>query len=236
MKKLLKKHLKKIMSINNLKNTAFKILKADDRIWNKELKAVGQKIYDRAKKIGLNITDTELLSAMDLWNQSQEAVFSEFGFLEILKNLKDNFDSSKTPANIIQAARHLAFVNPEKNKIDAWVPLPDLIVDQDRRQGEVYNSMAVFKGLSRSPYDVPNNVKLSLGEGVQIDTHYMPTVVANTNSNLAGGGGHNDHATLTTQFLPSINRELGNQFQAFLPLPGKLVEIYTPLKNHEILP
>ena len=30
------------MSINNLKNTVFKILKADDRIWNKEKNELNQ--------------------------------------------------------------------------------------------------------------------------------------------------------------------------------------------------
>jgi hypothetical protein len=219
-----------------------------------ELKEAIIKIIERAGKLGLKLNDIEMLVALDLWSQAPEAVLNNdnFGFLEIYKNLTNEFDATKTPANLLLLASVYAYINPNTQTMQIGNSnLIQLLLSQMRRHIELYRGTEMFQDFSNTPLEIPGNVSATLGEAGKIDTFYEATTIADSDfvtqlgdAALAGGAGHTDFARVMPLHTKPLKFEINNQFQILSPLPGTVVKIelgkYTNAKdsskNGKIIP
>ncbi|MEI6728655.1 MAG: hypothetical protein WCK98_03365 [bacterium] len=226
----------------------------NEKSGDNELKEAMSKIIERAGKLGLKLNDIEMLVALDLWSQAPEAVLNndKFGFLEIYKNLTNEFDVTKTPANLLLLASVYGYINPNTQTLQIGNSnLIQLLLSQMRRHIELYRGTEMFEGFSKSPLEIPGSVSATFAEPGKIDTFYEATTIADSDfvtqlgdAALAGGAGHADFSRVMPLHTKPLKFEINNQFQILSPLPGTVVKIelgkYTNAKdsskNGKIIP
>jgi hypothetical protein len=117
-----------------------------DRLQLTRLEKNDQEISKLAKKYGLKLSTEERMNAIDLSNQSEEAVFSGWGYIERLSLAKSREGLVGNEA--IAYARTWAFYNPSASAWQAAVFNNDpsrIEADQRRRMSAIANTLVLLR-------------------------------------------------------------------------------------------